>query len=153
MALDRDTGEIVLSNNQMRSGCVTLMLDSDHLIVSTICFLYCLDPCTGEILWHNPMTGYVTALRCRRPCAANAKRYYRTRRPCGKPQPPAVPPSSQGLREGGLCRRIAGSIISGGSGYARCRLNWKVVVTLRVTELDVYFAHLGCLLGGLSPSL
>jgi outer membrane protein assembly factor BamB len=57
-ALDRDTGEIVWSNNQMRNGYVTLMLDGDRLIVSTNGFIYCLDPCTGEILWHNPMTGY-----------------------------------------------------------------------------------------------
>ena len=34
-ALDRDTGEIVWSNNQMKSGYVTLMLDGDRLIVST----------------------------------------------------------------------------------------------------------------------
>ncbi len=58
VALDRDTGEIVWSNNQMRSGYVTLLLDGDRLIVSTNGYLYCLDPLTGEILWHNPMTGY-----------------------------------------------------------------------------------------------
>jgi outer membrane protein assembly factor BamB len=58
VALDRDTGEIVWSNNQMRSGYVTLLLDGDRLIVSTNGYLYCLDPLTGEILWHNPMSGY-----------------------------------------------------------------------------------------------
>ena len=57
-ALDRDTGEIVWSNNQMKSGYVTLMLDGDRLIVSTNGYLYCLEPLTGEILWPNPMTGY-----------------------------------------------------------------------------------------------
>ena len=57
-ALDRDSGEIVWSNNQMKSGYVTLLLDGDRLIVSTNGYLYCLDPLTGEILWHNPMTGY-----------------------------------------------------------------------------------------------
>ena len=57
-ALDRGTGEIVWSNNQLRGGYVTLMLDGDRLIVSTNGFMYCLDPCTGRILWHNPMTGY-----------------------------------------------------------------------------------------------
>src|SRR5438105_11443460 len=58
LALDRDTGEIVWSNNQMKSGYVSLLLDGDRLIVSTNGYLYCLDPLTGRILWHNPLTGY-----------------------------------------------------------------------------------------------
>ncbi len=58
LALDRDTGEIVWSNNQMRSGYVSLLLDGDRLIVSTNGYMYCLDPLTGRILWHNPLTGY-----------------------------------------------------------------------------------------------
>lgn len=57
-ALDRETGEIVWSNNEMKSGYVTMLLDGDRLIVSTNGYLYCLDPLTGEILWHNPMKGY-----------------------------------------------------------------------------------------------
>ncbi len=58
LALHRDTGEIVWSNNQMKSGYVTLLLDGDRLIVSTNGYMYCLDPLTGEILWNNPLTGY-----------------------------------------------------------------------------------------------
>jgi outer membrane protein assembly factor BamB len=58
VALDRDTGEIVWSNNEMKSGYVTLLLDGDRLIVSTNGYIYCLNPITGKILWHNPMTGY-----------------------------------------------------------------------------------------------
>jgi outer membrane protein assembly factor BamB len=58
LALDRDSGEIVWSNNQMHSGYVTLLLDGDRLIVSTSGYIYCLDPLTGEILWHNPLRGY-----------------------------------------------------------------------------------------------
>ena len=58
VALDRDTGQIVWSNNQMRSGYVTFLLDGDRLIVSTNGYIYCLDPLTGQILWHNPMKGY-----------------------------------------------------------------------------------------------
>ena len=58
-ALDRDTGQIVWSNDQMKRGYVTLLLDGDdRLIVSTNGYLYCLDPLTGRILWHNPMRGY-----------------------------------------------------------------------------------------------
>lgn len=58
VALHRDTGQIVWSNSEMRSGYVTLLLDGDRLIVSTNGYLYCLDPLTGRILWHNPMRGY-----------------------------------------------------------------------------------------------
>ncbi len=58
VALDRDTGEIVWSNSELKSGYVTLLLDGDRLIVSTNGFLFCLDPLTGQILWKNPMKGY-----------------------------------------------------------------------------------------------
>jgi outer membrane protein assembly factor BamB len=58
VALDRDTGEIVWSNDQMKSGYVTFLLDGDRLIVSTNGYMYCLDPRSGQILWHNPMRGY-----------------------------------------------------------------------------------------------
>jgi outer membrane protein assembly factor BamB len=58
VALDRDTGEIVWSQNNMHRGYVTLLLDGDRLIASTNGYMYCLDPYTGKIIWHNPMTGY-----------------------------------------------------------------------------------------------
>lgn len=58
LALDRDTGEIVWSNNAMKSGYVTLLLDGDRLIASTNGYMYCLDPLTGVIRWHNPLRGY-----------------------------------------------------------------------------------------------
>jgi outer membrane protein assembly factor BamB len=58
LALHRDTGEIVWSNNKMESGYVTLLLDGDRLIVSCSGYIYCLDPLTGELLWNNPLKGY-----------------------------------------------------------------------------------------------
>lgn len=61
LALDRRSGEIVWSNNQLSSGYVTLLLDGDRLIVSTNGYMYCLNPLTGEIMWHNPLRGYGTA--------------------------------------------------------------------------------------------
>ena len=60
LALDRDTGEIVWNNSDMKSGYVSLLLDGDRLIVSTNGYMYCLDPLTGQTLWHNPLTGYGT---------------------------------------------------------------------------------------------
>jgi len=58
VALDRDTGQIIWSNNQMHRGYVTMLLDGDRLIVSSNGYIYCLNPLTGQILWHNPMKGY-----------------------------------------------------------------------------------------------
>jgi outer membrane protein assembly factor BamB len=58
LALDRDTGDIVWSNNRLTSGYVTMMLDGDRLIVSTNGYMWALDPLTGNILWHNPLRGY-----------------------------------------------------------------------------------------------
>jgi hypothetical protein len=42
----------------MKSGYVTLLLDGDRLIASTNGYMYCLDPLTGAIRWHNPLKGY-----------------------------------------------------------------------------------------------
>lgn len=58
VALDRDTGEIVWSNDQMKSGYVTMLLDGDRLVVSTNGYIFCLHPLTGDILWQNTMKGY-----------------------------------------------------------------------------------------------
>jgi outer membrane protein assembly factor BamB len=62
MALDRDTGEIVWTYNQMKGGNVTFLLDGDRLIASTNGYIYCLDPLTGQLMWHNPMKGYGTGI-------------------------------------------------------------------------------------------
>lgn len=58
VALDRETGEIVWSCDEMKSGFVTLLLDGDRLIVSTNGYIYCLDPLTGRVQWNNRMKGY-----------------------------------------------------------------------------------------------
>jgi outer membrane protein assembly factor BamB len=58
LALDRDTGAIVWSNDKMKSGYVSLLLDGDRLIASTNGYIYCLSPLTGEIKWDNPLKGY-----------------------------------------------------------------------------------------------
>ena len=62
LAVHRETGQIVWSNDQMKTGYTTLLLDGDQLIVSTNGYLYCLDPLTGAIRWQNPLTGYRTGV-------------------------------------------------------------------------------------------
>ncbi len=58
VALDRETGDIVWSQDKLESGYVTLLLDGDQLIVSCNGYMYALDPLDGRILWHNRMKGY-----------------------------------------------------------------------------------------------
>jgi outer membrane protein assembly factor BamB len=62
VALDRDSGEVVWSNDKLNSGYTTLLLDGDRLIVSTNGYMHCLDPLTGEVLWQNPLRGYGTGV-------------------------------------------------------------------------------------------
>jgi outer membrane protein assembly factor BamB len=61
-AISRENGEIVWSNDELESGCVSLLLDGDRLVVSANGYLYCLDPLTGKMLWKNPLTGYGTGV-------------------------------------------------------------------------------------------
>ncbi len=90
LALDRDSGEIVWSNNEMKSGFVTLLLDGDRLIASTNGYMYCLDPLTGAIRWHNPLKA--TALAHRRPSSPCA---VRPRKRSSSRPPPRQPPTWQ----------------------------------------------------------
>jgi outer membrane protein assembly factor BamB len=62
VALDRDTGEVVWSNDKLNSGYTTLLLDGDRLIASTNGYMYCLDPLTGGVMWQNPLRGYGTGV-------------------------------------------------------------------------------------------
>ena len=58
LAVHRETGEIVWSNNQLKSGYTSILLDGDRLIVSTNGYLFCLHPLTGQVLWQQPLKGY-----------------------------------------------------------------------------------------------
>ena len=62
VALDRDTGKIVWCNSKLHSGYVSMLLDGDRLIVSCDGYMYCLHPLTGEVLWHNPLSGFGTGV-------------------------------------------------------------------------------------------
>jgi hypothetical protein len=61
-ALDRDTGEVVWTCSELKSGYTTLLLDGDRLIVSTNGYVYCLDPQDGRVVWSNPLRGYGTGV-------------------------------------------------------------------------------------------
>jgi outer membrane protein assembly factor BamB len=65
-------GEIVWSNNELKSGYVMLLLDGDRLVVSTGGYIFCLDPLTGKILWNNGMSGYGVSAPTALVCAGRA---------------------------------------------------------------------------------
>ena len=61
-ALDRDTGEVVWTCKDLKSGYTTLLLDGDRLIASTNGYVYCLDPQNGRVVWSNPLRGFGTGV-------------------------------------------------------------------------------------------
>lgn len=62
-ALDRESGELVWQwqcPKPRGAKFVSLLVDSDRLIVSVDGYSYCLDSLTGQQLWHNPLKGFRT---------------------------------------------------------------------------------------------
>lgn len=58
-ALELATGQEVWRWKAGRgSGYVSLILEDQRLIAAVNGHIYCLDPRTGQELWHNPMTGF-----------------------------------------------------------------------------------------------
>jgi outer membrane protein assembly factor BamB len=63
VALHRDSGQLIWQWRFPKgSGYVTLLLDSDRLVVSVMGYTYCLDPATGNELWHNELPGFGTGV-------------------------------------------------------------------------------------------
>lgn len=62
-ALTRDTGHIVWDWKAPKgSSYVSLLLESNLLIVSVDGYMYGLDPLSGRELWYNPMDGFGTGV-------------------------------------------------------------------------------------------
>jgi len=57
VALDRLTGEAVWVTGLKGSDFVNLVIDGDHLYATNKGEVFCLDPATGGIRWHNPLKG------------------------------------------------------------------------------------------------
>ncbi|HEX3725699.1 MAG TPA: PQQ-binding-like beta-propeller repeat protein [Pirellulales bacterium] len=69
-ALNRENGEVVWQwVSPKGSGIPVLLLDGDRLMVSVQGYTYCLDPATGNQLWHNPLKGMGIGV----PCLASAR--------------------------------------------------------------------------------
>jgi outer membrane protein assembly factor BamB len=65
VALDRDSGDIVWKWKSPKGvGIPALLLDGDRLIVSIQGYTHCLDPVSGNQLWHNPLKGLGIGTAC-----------------------------------------------------------------------------------------
>lgn len=58
IALNSTTGESVWAQSLKGGDFVNVALDGGNLFAATHGELFCLDPRTGAIRWHNPLKGY-----------------------------------------------------------------------------------------------
>jgi outer membrane protein assembly factor BamB len=58
VALNRATGAQVWATHLKGSGFVNVVLDGAKILAASYGELFCLDPQTGEGLWHNPLKGF-----------------------------------------------------------------------------------------------
>src|SRR6266567_3986212 len=57
LALDRANGREIWRTDLKRSDFVNLTIDGGALYAATAGELYCLDPATGQMRWHNELKG------------------------------------------------------------------------------------------------
>ncbi|HZS04115.1 MAG TPA: PQQ-binding-like beta-propeller repeat protein [Blastocatellia bacterium] len=57
VALDRATGEEVWRTIMKGSDFVNLVIDGENLYATTKGEIFCLDPSSGQLRWHNRLSG------------------------------------------------------------------------------------------------
>ncbi|SRR6266446_8061072 len=62
VALNRATGERVWTARLRGSDFVNVMVHGGAVLASCYGEIFCLDPLTGNALWHNPLKGFGTGL-------------------------------------------------------------------------------------------
>ena len=62
VALNRATGQQVWATRLKGSDFVNVTFQNGMLLASCYGEIFCLDPLTGEGLWHNPLKGFGTGL-------------------------------------------------------------------------------------------
>jgi len=62
LALNRGTGEQVWATRLKGYDFVHVVLDGGRVFATCCGEIYCLDPLTGEVRWHNPLKGFGTGL-------------------------------------------------------------------------------------------
>ena len=62
VALNRATGEQVWATRIKGYDFVNVVLDGGSIFATCCGEIFCLDPLTGGVLWHNPLKGFGTGL-------------------------------------------------------------------------------------------
>ena len=62
IALNRATGQQVWATHLKGSDFVNVVLLDGAVLASCYGEIFCLDPLTGKMLWHNPLKGFGTGL-------------------------------------------------------------------------------------------
>jgi outer membrane protein assembly factor BamB len=58
LALSRVTGETIWTQALIGGDYVSVVLDGDQLLATTKGEIFCLDGQTGQVRWHNRLTGF-----------------------------------------------------------------------------------------------
>ena len=62
VALNHATGQQVWATHLKGSDFVNVLLEDGAVLASCCGEIFCLDPLTGDALWHNPLKGFGTGL-------------------------------------------------------------------------------------------
>ena len=62
VALNRGTGQQVWATRLKGSDLVNVVLQDGAVLASCYGEIFCLDPLTGIMMWHNPLKGYGVGL-------------------------------------------------------------------------------------------
>src|SRR5258708_25917214 len=62
VALNRETGGQVWARRLGSTDFVNVVVEGERVFATTYGEIFCLDPVTGEVLWHNKLKGHGTGL-------------------------------------------------------------------------------------------
>ena len=62
LALQRETGAVVWETHLKGSEFVQVVVEGENLYATTGGEIFCLDPVSGGLRWHNPLKGYGVGL-------------------------------------------------------------------------------------------
>ncbi len=62
VALNRATGELVWARRLKGYDFVNVVLDDGRIFATSRGEIFCLDPLSGDVLWHNPLKGFGVGL-------------------------------------------------------------------------------------------
>src|SRR5437867_3745212 len=62
IALNRASGEQIWAQRLGSTSFVNVVMEDEGIFATTNGEIYCLDPVTGDVRWHNKLKGYGTGL-------------------------------------------------------------------------------------------